>query len=77
MKQKYVATHLLAISALSIPITGIAADQKATTTTQLAAEAKKREGQTGTSNQAAAKQLKALEAEEKQTAKPPAKAASK
>jgi hypothetical protein len=39
-------------------------------TTQEAAEAKKREGQTGTSNKNAAKQLKQLEKEEKESYQP-------
>lgn len=67
---------LMAVT-LHLPIGSIAAEQKMTTTTQQAADAKEREGKTGTSNTNAARQLKALEADEKKAAQPPAKPASR
>ena len=65
------------ILARTLPLAAMAVETKTTITTQQAADAKKREGQTGTTNEGAAKQMKALEEQERKTAKPPAKAASK
>ena len=50
---------------------------KQTTTTQTAADAKKREGQTGTSNSNAAQQLKNVEKEEAAAYKPSSTASPK
>ena len=61
---------VLAVLIASYAVAGYAAEETKTTTTAIAADAKKREGKTGTSNVNAAKQLEALEAEEKKAPAP-------
>ena len=62
MEMKKIA--ILAV-ATTLSIGGFAAEEKKGVTTQAAAEAKQREGKSGTSNKEAAKQLDRLEKEDK------------